>query len=370
MKHETTIVLSLVAALSLVGVLMVYSASAVGGDAVGMLHRELFFVLIGLVFMTLSARFDYHRWNDRWIYRSVTGLALALLLIVLVPGIGVKVDGARRWMQIGGFRFQPSEFAKFALILLLAVKLNENREYAKRLFRGFLPPVGIACVFAGLVLAERDLGIPAMMIGTAGAMMFLGGVRWQFLLLSVAPGAAGLFALVWFAPHRLRRLFAFINPWDYRDDAGWQLIQSFAAFARGSLLGRGVGAGEQKHGYLPAAHTDFIFPVIGEELGLVGTLAIVIVFACLARTAYRIAANAPDRFGALLASGITTMFTMQAVFIMMVTTGLLPTKGLPLPFISYGGTALVMQLTLIGILINVGLQARAPEPTPLLVHAV
>ena len=288
---------------------------------------------------------------------------------MLIPGIGVKVDGARRWIHIGGFRFQPSEFAKFALILLLAVKLTEQREYAKRVFRGFLPPVAIACVFAGLVLAERDLGIPAMIMGTAGIMMFLGGVRWQFLALSVAPGVAGLAALIYFAPHRLRRLLAFINPWDYRDDAGWQLIQSFAAFAHGSFWGRGVGAGEQKCGYLPAAHTDFIFPVIGEELGLVGTLAVVGLFALLAWVAYRIAANAADHFGGMLAAGITTMFTLQALFIMMVTTGLLPTKGLPLPFISYGGTALLMQLTMVGILINVGLQSRVQEPTPILIHA-
>lgn len=368
MKRETTVVISIVLALVLIGVLMVYSASAVGGDPLGLLKRQVFFLTIGLVLMFLMVRFDYHRFADPGMYRGIVLAAAILLFLVLF--FGSTVEGARRWLRIGPFSFQPSEFAKFALILLLAVKLTENREHTQRFFKGFMPPVLLACVFAVLVLAERDLGVPAMMISVAGLMMFMAGVRWYYLAMSMAPGAAGLFALVVLAPHRFRRLLAFVNPWEYHDGAGWQLIQSYSGFARGSLLGQGVGAGEQKLGYLPAAHTDFIFSVIGEELGLFGTLTVVVLFAVLMWTMYKIAMHAADHFGALLAAGIGGLISLQAAFIMAVTTGLLPTKGLPLPFISYGGTSLVVFLAMAGVVVNVGIQARAPEPKRVLVHTM
>ncbi len=365
MSRETTLVIAVVMALVLVGVLMVYSATAVGGNAHGLLYRQLRFAALGIAAMLFAMRFDYRRLADPPIFRGLVLVCSVLLLLVLVPGIGLKVDGARRWL----FGFQPSELAKVALIVLLAVKLTENREHAHEFFKGFMPPVLIALSFAVLVLLERDLGIPVMMMGVAFLMMCVAGIRWRYLVASVAPLAGAVYLMILVAPHRVERLLAFVNPWEYREGAGWQVIQSMSGFAQGGVFGRGAGGGEQKLGYLPAAHTDFIFSVVGEELGLVGSLCIVALFAALVYATYRIASNAPDLFGALLASGIGGLLVIQAAFVMAVTTGLLPTKGLPLPFVSYGGTALVVSLGMVGILVNVGVQARPPAPKRRLVPA-
>ncbi len=362
MRRETTLFITCVLALVCMGVLMVYSASAVRGEGTGLLRKQLLFVSVGLVAMLVASRFDYHRFMEPILYRPIVLGAFALLIAVLIPGVGREIYGAQRWIRLGGFQFQPSEFAKFALVLLLAVKLTTNRDEVHTFFHGYVPAMMVAGSFAAMVLLERDLGIPVMMMGTTYVMLCVAGVRWRYLLASIIPLGGAVFALVLYAPHRIRRLTAFINPWEYREDAGWQLIQSLSAFAQGGIWGRGAGAGEQKLGYLPFAQTDFIFAVIGEELGLFGTLAVVAVFMLFLFAAMRIAMHAQDLFGALLASGIAALIAGQAVFIMAVTTGLLPTKGLPLPFISYGGTALMVTLGLSGILVNVGVQAVEPKP--------
>lgn len=360
MKQETASVIVIVTALTVLGVLMIYSASAVSGDSSGLLHRQLVMVGLGIVALIVAACFDYHRFADPAVFRIIVLSAGLLLLLVLVPGIGAKVDGARRWIRIGGHQFQPSEYAKFAMIILLAVKLSENRENVHRFFSGFLPPMVIATAFALLVLLERDLGVPAILMGVAVLMLFVAGVRWRYILLSFVGIMGAVVALVIAAPHRFERLIAFLNPWEYREGAGWQLIQSMSGFAQGSLFGRGLGASEQKLGYLPAAHTDFIFAVVGEEMGLVGTVIVVSLFCVLAYRGFRIAAYAPDFFGTLLATGVTGLIVMQSAFVMAVTTGMLPTKGLPLPFISYGGTSLVIFLGMVGVLVNIGFQAHEP----------
>ena len=360
MPRETTMVFSVVMALVLLGILMVFSTSELSPVTGSLLDRQLRFVLIGFAAMLFASRFNYHHFADKLVYRSMFFFTLLLLVLVLIPGVGTKVDGAQRWL----FGFQPSELAKFTLVTLLAVKLTSNREHVKKLFRGFLPPMLTASFFAGLVLLERDLGVPVVMMGVAAIMACVAGVRWIYLGASVVPLAGAVTSLIIFWPHRAVRILAFLRPWDHREDAGWQLIQSMSAFAQGALLGRGAGASEQKLGYLPAAHTDFIFAVVGEELGLVGTLTLVLLFGLLLYAACRIAMNAPDLFGCLMATGIAGLIGVQATFIMMVTTGLLPTKGLPLPFISYGGTSLIMFMTMAGVLANIGLQAQAPEEEP------
>lgn len=356
MRNETTGIVVIITTLTLIGILMVYSASAVGGDPVGKLHRELRFVALGVVLMFLASRFDYHYLADPPIYRLIVVVSALLLVLVLVPGIGTRVHGAQRWL----FGFQPSEFAKFALIVLLAVKLTENQENVKSLGRGFFPAVLIGLSFSVMVLLERDLGVPVVMMGITLTLLWISGTRVSYLVASVVPLAVAVAMLIVVAPHRIRRVMVIFDPWADREGAGYHLIQSFAAFAQGAVWGRGAGASEQKLGYLPAASTDFIFAVIGEEFGLAGTTTVVVLFIALILLSLRIAANAPDLFGALLASGITALLGLQAAFIMMVTVGLLPTKGLPLPFISYGGTALMMTLGLSGILVNVGVQARLP----------
>ncbi|MBX3176250.1 MAG: cell division protein FtsW [Candidatus Hydrogenedentes bacterium] len=358
MKKETTAVITLVMALTLVGTLMVFSAMGYKESGGAMITRQFAALGIGLAAMFVAARFDYHRLKDGFIFRGIVLTTIGLLILVLVAGTEVK--GAQRWIRIPGMQLQPSELAKFALILLLAVKLTDNRDNLHKFFSGFLPPAFIALFFAGLVLAQRDLGIPVLMVGVAGVMMAVAGVSVRYLLASCAPLAVAFVALILTSPHRMDRLLAFRNPWHDPLGTGFNLIQSYSAFAQGGLLGKGAGASEQKLGYLPESHTDFIFALLGEEFGLAGTLIVVGLFAALLFSGYRIALNARDLFGALLATGITALIAMQATIIMSVTTGLVPTKGLPLPYVSYGGTALIVFLGLAGVLANVGLQGHAP----------
>ncbi|MFP4501575.1 MAG: putative lipid II flippase FtsW [Candidatus Hydrogenedentota bacterium] len=361
MKRETTLVISIVLTLVGFGVIMVYSATAAGENGMGLLSRQLIYAGIGLAIMFFAAHIDYHRLRDPHIYITIVVAAIVLLVLVLLPAIGVKVEGARRWIRLGGFQFQPSEFAKFALILLLAVKLTQNHAVRHHIGKGFFPPVIIGVVFAALVYLQVDLGIPMILMVITLSMMWAAGIHIAYIAsaFTLVLACGGCLAIT--TPHRLERIRAVWSPWAHRDDASFQLVQSLQAFAQGGADGQGFGAGEQKLSYLFAAHTDFIFAVIGEELGLIGTLTIVALFALFVWAAFRIATNAADLFGALLATGITAVFAFQAAFIMAVTTGMLPTKGLPLPFVSYGGTALVVSLGLVGILVSVGAQAGPEE---------
>jgi cell division protein FtsW len=357
MKRETTTLILTVLALTILGVLMVYSVSGAKPDSDARLIRQLVYVFIGLGGMYLCARFDYHRLADPWIYRIVVLVTLVLLVLVLHPRIGLEINSARRWISLGGLQFQPSEIAKFALILLLAVKLSENQDHIRSFSKGFLPAILIGVSFSALVCLEGDLGVPMLMMGTTMVMMLLAGVRLRYWFGGMAPLTAAVAALAILSPYRMLRLVAFLDPWRDRGESGYQLIQSFFSFAQGGAWGRGAGAGEQKLNFLPMAESDFIFSIVGEDLGLVGTLAVVALFLIFSVAAFRIALHASDLFGGLLAAGIAFLITAQATFIMAVTTGLLPTKGVPLPFISAGGTALVALLSMAGILVNVGVQA-------------
>jgi cell division protein FtsW len=351
------------------GVLMVYSISAVKSPSGVQFKTELVYVALGVTAMFLLAHVDYHYLRRPGVYRSFALLVFLLLVLVLIPGIGVERNGAQRWLRIFQFQFQPSEFAKFAVILLLAVKLTENQDHIQSFSRGFLPPIAVTASFALLILLENDLGMPMMVMCIAFMMVFTAGARWRYLLASSAPIIAGFIALSVTSAHRLPRLFAYLDPWRYAEKESYQLVQSLTAFARGAIWGCGLGAGEQKLWYLPEADTDFIFSIIGEEMGLVGALMLATLYAALTVAAFRIAVNARDLFGALLATGIVSMIAFQAAFIMAMTTGLLPTKGLPLPFVSYGGTALIVSLMLMGLLINIGRQAQEPHKKPLFARA-
>ena len=359
MKRESAILLTCVVTLVLMGAFTVYSAGAVRGNGYDRLV-PLGYVGIGLFVLFLASHFDYHRLSDPLVFRLVALVALSLLILVLIPGIGVVEYEARRWINVGNFTFQPSEFAKFALVLLLAVKLAQNHEQVKDFSKGFLPPVFITGIFALLVLMERDLGTPVVLSAVAFIMLFIAGVRWRYLIPSVLPGVLVLYVLILKTPYRLERLKVFLDPWNprYEGDESMQLIAGLVGFARGGIYGQGPGAGEQKLFYLPARETDFIFAVWGEEMGLLGTLSMVFLYATILVVGLRIAVGARELFGTLLAGGIVSLLAFQAAFNMAVTTGLLPTKGLALPFISSGGSALLVFLGLMGILLNIGLQAE------------
>jgi len=370
MKREVTVLLNVVLALAMIGVLMVYSAGTVrmyGGDAMEQenpfcyLWGRVAHTGIGLVLMVLASRFDYHHFKRRGMLWGLAGLTLVLLGAVLL--MGAERLGATRWFSILGFSFQPSELAKAAVVILLAVKLSENQENMKDLLRGFLPPMLWMSLFTVLILAENDLST-TLVIGTVAMLMILmAGARWQHLFLSTVPvvPAVGALCILW--PHRLQRLIAFINPWEHRDDGGYQVIQALAAFARGGAMGLGPGGSQQKLSYLPMFDSDFIFAIWAEEMGLVGSLALVALFAAFLVVGMRLAMCAPDLLGGLLGGGIVALITVQALFHMAVNTGLMPTTGLTLPFISAGGSSLIVYLALVGVLLNVGSQAGEPEDT-------
>lgn len=359
MRRESTLLLTTVLALVMIGVIMVYSASAAYASAEERLFRQLFYVALGLAVLFLAIHFDYRRLAQPFLFRFLVLLSLALLVLVLIPGIGVARGGAQRWIEISGFSFQPSEFAKFSLLLLLAVKLSQNREQIKSFTHGYLPCVLIILTFAGLILAERDLGTPVVLCAAGFFMLLVAGAPLRYLVPSIIPAALAVYVLSITSEYRYRRLTAFLDPWSHSDREGYQLIQSMNAFVKGSMWGLGPGGGEQKLFYLPAAHTDFIFAVWGEETGLIGSLFLIGLFVLLLFLSLRIALHAPDLFGTLLASGIASLIVFQTAFNMAVATGLLPTKGLPLPFISHGGTSLIVFMGLMGIVINIGTQATA-----------
>lgn len=361
MKNETILLMFTVFALVLIGIFCVYSASAAQADPEARLLRQIVYVTIGFAAFVIASRFDYHHLRHPLVYRFFVCLTLALLVAVLIPGVGIERNGARRWLEIGPVGFQPSEIAKFALILLLAVKLSENRDETPTFYRGYLPGLSITLVFAGLVLAERDLGTPVVMCVAAYLMLFIAGVRLKYLLPTIVPACLVIYIALVTSPYRWSRWTAFLDPWSHADKEGYQLIQSMTAFVKGGIWGRGPGGGEQKLHYLPEAHTDFIFAVWGEEMGLVGTVALTALFGLLMFLAMRIAVHSKDLFGTLLAGGIVCTIAFQAAFNMGVTLGMLPTKGLPLPFISWGGTSLVVFMTLSGILISIGVQAELPK---------
>ena len=338
------------------GVVMVYSASAiVAGDRLHdpyiFLKKQLLWAALGGAVLWLALRVDY-RFLERLTVPLLV-IALALLVAVLIPPFGQSINGTRRWIRLGPASFQPVELAKLALVIYLAGYLAHRREQLNDFRRGVLPPLLIAGALAGLVLLQPDLGNCLALVTVTFALLFVAGTRVRHLLLVVAPAVPVLIALVWMAPYRLRRITAFIDPWQDPRGSGFQIIQSWLALGGGGWLGRGIGESRQKLFYLPESHTDFIFAIIGEELGFVGAVAVVALFAVLVWRGLRVGLRAPDPFGAYLALGITVLIATQTLVNIGVVTGVLPTKGLPLPFVSFGGSALVVTLGATGVLLNI-----------------
>ena len=327
MKRETTVLIIITLTLVLSGMLMIYSIGALRDPNAIMFLKHLAYLSVGISAFLVLMRYDYHQFAKPGMLRFIVLLSLLLLILTFVPFFRLSGGGAHRWIGWRFISFQPSEFAKFALVLLLAVRLTQYQEKIKQFGMGFILPFFLAGIFVGIVLMQKDIGIPFVMLAATFVMVWVAGGRRRYLLGSAGICIAGGCGLITMHSYRMDRIMALADPWKYRSTIGYQLIQSLSAFAQGEFWGRGPGAGEQKLGYLPAAHTDFIFAVLGEEFGLVGTLITVALFAGMLYVALRIAANAPDLFGSLLATGITTLLVVQAAFIMAVTTRPRPHQG-------------------------------------------
>ena len=349
-----------VSALVVVGLVMVLSASSVQalrdfGSSWVVFQRQAMWVLIGAVGLLLAVRTDYRKWRRPAV--PFVLLALGLLLVVLVPGLGVSVRGSSRWVGSGQFRIQPSEFAKLAILLFTADVLARRgaKGDARTALRPILLVFGIA---AFLVMGQPDMGTTLVLGCIVLALLFVGGVELRTLggLMGVATGGALLLGLV--EGYRRARLFSFLNPWKDAGNTGYQIVQSLVGLASGHWTGLGLGASRAKWGFLPNAYTDFIFAIIGEELGLLGTLLVISLFVAFAILGVRTALKAPDRFGALLAAGITAWVVGQALINIGAVIGVLPVTGVPLPFVSFGGSSLVITMGAAGILLNIARQTR------------
>jgi cell division protein FtsW len=349
-------VLAVTAALALIGLVMVFSASAVVAgnrfhDPAYFLKRQIAWLTFGFLLLHLGSRIDYLVW--RRLALPILGLTTALLVAVLVPALGSTVNGARRWFRIGPISIQPAEIAKLAVVLYLAGYLARKEGRLRELVTGFMPPLVVVGLFGLLLLLQPDLGTAVVMGLLTLALLYAADARLVHLL-GVIPVSAVIGAVaIWKSPYRWQRLLAFLDPSKDPTGAGFQMNQSFLAFGSGGLFGVGLGEGKQKLFFLPEAHTDFVLALVGEELGLLGTAAVMILFVVLVLKGFHIAWRARHPFGRYLALGISLLIGLQALINAGVVTGLLPTKGLTLPLVSYGGSSLAVSLLSIGILLNV-----------------
>ena len=344
-----------------IGVVMVYSASAIVAadrfqDPYFFLKKQVFWALLGAAGLWAALRTDYRRLER--VVLPLLIVAAVLLVLVLVPPIGQAINGTRRWIRLGPVSFQPAELAKLALVVYLAAFLARKREALDDFRHGLLPPLAVAGLLAALVFAQPDLGSCLTLVALTFALLFLAGGRIAHLGLLLASALPLLAIAIWAAPYRLRRITAFVDPWSDPRGSGFQIIQSWLALGNGGLFGQGIGGSKQKLFYLPESHTDFIFAILGEELGFVGAAAVVGLFVVLVWRGLRIGLRTPDPFGAYLALGITVLIATQTLVNLGVVTGLLPTKGLPLPFISFGGSALLVTMLATGVLLNISQHAN------------
>jgi len=353
MRSSIFLVVSILVA---VGIVMIYSASAIYasekmGDSLFYIKRHLLYLALGLVMMFVAMAIDINTLKKY--AKPIMLVSLFLLIVVLIPHIGREVSGARRWFKFGPMNFQPSEFAKIAIIIYMADLISRKEHVMKSFIHGYLAPVMVLGFTMGLILIEPDLGTAITIALITMIMLYVSGVRPSHILASFLASLPVLYLLLFSVPYRRKRMIVFLNPWADKRGTGFQIIQSFVALGSGGLLGVGLGQSKQKLFYLPASHTDFIFSIIGEELGFLGAASIVFLFAIFLWQGMRIVFRTIGSFERMLGLGIVSLITVEAVINIGVTAGALPTKGLPLPFISYGGSGLIFHLMAVGILLNV-----------------
>ena len=350
--------------LLVIGIVMLFSTSAFARDSHGdvyfFIKRQAVWFGIGLVVCTFAALIDYHFWQRTWWLWFA--LALVALSLCYFPHIGMRINGSRRWVGLGPVTFQPSELGKLAAIFFLAAWFTRYEKANGNVLFGLVLPLAIISLLAGLVLAEVDLGTTALLGTTAFVLMFVAGANPLWLGIVSLAGLGAILLVATQISERMGRLSAFLHPQDFKEDAGLQQMQALIAWGSGGMEGLGLGNGRQKMLYLPYAHTDFIFPIIGEELGLRVSLLVVFLFVIIIVCGILIALHAKDRFGLLLGCGVVSLLALQAAVNIGVTTSLLPNKGLPLPFISYGGSNLVACMFGIGLLLNIYRQGILEPP--------
>lgn len=359
MEKKERIDYGLVAAvvfISLFGIIMIYSASYIWAEYKFhnpykfVLNQGIFFVL-GMISMIIISKIDYHLYEKK--FKSILLLCMLLLVLVLIPGIGTVRNGSRSWFGIGSFGIQPSEFMKLALIIFTSRYLVVHEKEMTKLKTGILPILGLTLFIFGLIMLQPDFGTGVILVMSIMGLLFVGGVPFKFFLRLGLLGVAGIVALILAAPYRLERILSFLNPWQDPLGSGFQIIQSLYAIGPGGLFGYGFLNSRQKHFYLPEPQTDFIFSIISEEFGFLGIIIVTSLFFFILYRSFKISLQSKDLFGKYLAFGIAFQIGFQAILNLMVVTGLIPVTGVTLPFLSYGGSSLLITLSSIGVILNI-----------------
>lgn len=343
--------------LLLAGLLVLFSATYYTaqhrGDPLGEVRRQLIGVALGAAACVATSRIPFRFWRDTWVVVGALALSAVLLVLVIIPGVGVYLNGSRRWLSIAGMSFQPSELAKFAVVLYMAATLSYRGRGIRSLIFGVVPVLLVPGVVFLLILEQPNLSTAGSILIVSLIMIVMAGAKWRHILLLMCGGVTlgGFYA--WIEPYRRRRLLSFRDPFAMMSDEGYQLSQSLIAFGSGGVFGMGLGLGRQKYAYLPYPESDFIFAIVGEDFGLMGCIAVIALFVSFLLCGMRVAMSCRDKFGALLAAGITVSITVQAFLNMGVVIGILPTTGLPLPFFSAGGTSISITMAAVGVLLNI-----------------
>ncbi|MBI5666137.1 MAG: putative lipid II flippase FtsW, partial [Nitrospirae bacterium] len=371
-KYTRSILISVLLLVG-IGTVMVYSSTALmsmreHGSGFNFLWKHLFTVCIGTAVMFLLSRTDYRKYRS--LVYVLLGLSVVLLALVFAPGIGISANGARRWLRLWPTTFQPSELVKVVMVIFLADYMDKNLDRMRDFRYGIAIPLGVMLFFQIIIIRQPDFGAVMSLGILTFAMLILGGARLTHIGSLALLALPAVYMLIMTSSYRSKRLLCFLDPWKDAQGCGFQLIQSFIAFGNGSLWGLGLGGSKQKLYFLPEAHTDFIFSLIGEELGLIGALIVIAIFIWLFVKGFQVSLKTSEPFSYFLTLGLTMLIGVQAIINIAVSTGLMPTKGLPLPFISYGGSALLINMAAAGILINIAKKedaASLPPPHPLYV---
>lgn len=354
-KLEILLVIS-VLALSIFGLIMIYSASYIWAeykfnDPYKFVKNQGLFFIIGTILMFIISKIDYKIYYKKANIILIT--CFTLLILVLIPGVGTVRNGSKSWFGIGSFGIQPSEFAKLGLIIFVSKYLANNENSVKNIKRGVLPILGLTLFMFGIIMLQPDFGTGTIIVMSIIGLLFVGGVSIKFFLKIGLIGVLGVSGLIAIAPYRLARILSFLDPWKDPLGSGFQIIQSLYAIGPGGLFGLGFGNSVQKHFYLPEPQTDFIFSIISEEFGYLGILIIVTLFLTIILTCFNISRKCNNLFGKYLCFGITFQMSFQAILNLMVVVGLIPVTGVTLPFLSYGGSSLLITLCSIGVILNI-----------------